>query len=110
MRFMMMVKSSENAGPPPQALMDAITESAERLSRDGILIEAGGLAPTAMSTRVRLSGGHVAVIDGPFTDAKEVVGGYAVHELKSKEEAVESAGLVLELQKEDRPGWAGGGE
>jgi hypothetical protein len=107
MRFMMLVKSSEAAGPPPQALMDAITESAERLSRDGILIEAGGLAPTAMSTCVRLSGGRVAVIDGPFTEAKEVVGGYAVHELKSKEEAVESAVWFMNLHKEHWPGWEG---
>jgi hypothetical protein len=87
--------------------MDAITESAEQLSRDGILIEAGGLAPTAMSTRVRLSGGRVNVIDGPFTEAKEVVGGYAVHELKSKEQAVESAVWFMNLHKEHWPGWEG---
>src|SRR5215211_5477763 len=100
MRFMMLVKSSEDSGPPPQSLMDAIAESAEQARRDGILIEAGGLAPTAMSTRVRVSGGRVNVIDGPFTEAKEVVGGYAVQELKSKEEAVEAGVMFMNLHKE----------
>ena len=107
MRFMMLVKSSEDSGPPPQSLMDAIAKSAEQASRDGILIEAGGLAPTAMSTRVRVSGGRVNVIDGPFTEAKEVVGGYAVQELKSKEEAVEAGVLFMNLHKEHWPGWEG---
>ena len=67
----------------------------------------GGLAPTALGARVRLSGGHMTVIDGPFTEAKEVIGGYAQFELKSKEEAVQSAVEFMELHKKHWPGWEG---
>src|SRR5947209_20515060 len=76
MRFMMLVKTAENSGPPPKELMDAIAELAEEAVKNRTMIESGGLAPTAASTRVRVSRGQVTTIDGPFTEAKEVVGGY----------------------------------
>jgi hypothetical protein len=107
MRFMMIVKSPENAGPPPQALMDAIAKLGEEAARAGTLVETGGLFPTAMGARVRLSKGQLTVTDGPFTEAKEVVGGYAVHELKSKDEAIEAAVRFMELHKKHWPGWEG---
>src|ERR1700716_4297891 len=66
-----------------------------------------GLGPTAQGARVRLSGGKVTVTDGPFTETKEVVGGYAQFELKSKEEAVKSAVRFMELHKKHWPGWEG---
>ena len=107
MRFMMLVKSAESAGPPPKGLMDAIGKLAEEAIKAGTMIESGGLAPMALSTRVRLSQGKVAAIDGPFSESKEVVGGYAVFELKSKEEAIESAVRFMELHKKHWPGWEG---
>jgi hypothetical protein len=60
-----------------------------------------------MSTRVRLSRGQISKIDGPFTEAKEIVGGYAVLEFKSKEEAIEGAKRFMELHKKYWPGWEG---
>jgi hypothetical protein len=110
MRFMMMVKSAENSGPPPQELMDAMAKLTEEAAKSGTMVAAGGLAPTAKSTRVRLSRGQVTVIDGPFTEAKEVVGGYAVFDLKSKEEAIEGALRFIELHKKYWPGWEGESE
>src|SRR5437016_11611410 len=107
MRFMMLVKSAENSGPPPKELMDAIAKHAEEAVKEGTIRGSGGLAPTAQSTRVRLSGGQIKVIDGPFTEAKEVVGGYAEFELKSKEEAIEGAVRFMELHKKHWPGWEG---
>jgi hypothetical protein len=107
MRFMMMVKSAENLGPPPKELMDAMVKLVEEASKSGKLIDTGGLAPTAMSTRVRLSSGQITTVDGPFTEAKEVVGGYAQFDFKSKDEAVESAVQFLELHKKHWPGWEG---
>jgi hypothetical protein len=107
MRFMMLVKSAETSGPPPKELMDAIGKLAAEAIKTGAMIESGGLAPTAMSTRVRLSRGKIAAIDGPFTEAKEVVGGFAVFEFKSKKEAVESAVQFMELHKQYWPGWEG---
>ena len=108
MRFMMLVKSAEkNSGPPPKELMDAMTKLSEEAVKAGTMIASGGLAPTAASTRVRLSGGKVTAIDGPFTEAKEVVGGYAVFDLKSKKEAIEGALRFMELHKKYWPGWEG---
>jgi hypothetical protein len=107
MRFMMLVKSAENSGPPPKELMDAIEKLSQEAGNAGTMVDSGGLAPTAMSTRVRLSRGQVTTIDGPFTETKEVVGGYAVFELKSKKEAIEGAQRFMELHKIHWPGWEG---
>ena len=107
MRFMMIVKSAEKWGFPPKELMDAIGKLSEEAIKAGTMIASGGLAPTAASTRVRLSGGKVTAIDGPFTEAKEVVGGYAVFDLKSKKEAIEGALRFMELHKKYWPGWEG---
>jgi len=107
MRFMMMVKHAEPSGPPPKEMMDAMAKLTEEAVRAGTIRGSGGLAPTAQSTRVRLSNGQIKVIDGPFTEAKEVIGGYAEFELKSKEEAIESAVNFMELHKKHWPGWEG---
>src|SRR6202011_1675313 len=105
--FMMIVKSKENSGPPPKELMEAMGRLAEEATKAGEMIESGGLASTATGSRVRLSDGKITVTDGPFTEAKEVFGGYAVFELKSKKEAIESAVRFMELHKQHWPGWDG---
>ena len=107
MRFMMIVKSAENSGPPPKELMDAMAKILEEATKAGEMVESGGLASTATGSRVRLSGGKLTVTDGPFAEAKEVFGGYAVFELKSKKEAVERSLLFMELHKQHWPGWEG---
>jgi hypothetical protein len=105
---MMLVKSAEeNLGLPPKPLMDAIGKMAEEATRAGLMIESGGLAPTAMSSRVRVSKGKLSTIDGPFMESKEVVGGYAVFEFPSKEKAIESAVNFMELHRQHWPGWDG---
>jgi hypothetical protein len=107
MRFMMLVKHAERCDPPPKEFLDAMAKLSEEADKSGTMIASGGLAPTAKSTRVRLSRGQVAAIDGPFTEAKEVVGGFAIFELKSKEEALEGALRFMELHKKHWPGWEG---
>ena len=107
MRFMMMVKHPEPSGPPPKELMDAMAKLTEEAVKAGTMVASGGLAPTAASTRVRLSRGQVTAIDGPFTEAKEVVGGFAILEFKSKEEALEGARAFMELHRKHWPGWEG---
>jgi hypothetical protein len=107
MRFMMIVKSSESSGRPPQALMDAIDQLSREANKAGTMVASGGLAPTAVSTRIRVSRGQMTKIDGPFTEAKEVIGGYAIFDLKSKEEAIEGAQRFMELHKKHWPGWEG---
>jgi hypothetical protein len=107
MRFMTLVKHAENSGPPPPELMEAIAKLSEEASKGGTLLEAGGLAPTAMSNLVRLSNGKVTVIDGPFAETKEVIGGYAVFEVKSKQEMIDATVKFMELHREHWPGWEG---
>ena len=107
MRFMMLVKSAENSGPPPKELMDAIAKLGEDASKSGTMIETGGLAPAAMSTRVRLAQGQITAIDGPFAETRELVGGYAIFEFNSKQEAIESAQEFMELHRKYWPGWEG---
>ncbi|HET6175955.1 MAG TPA: YciI family protein [Candidatus Sulfotelmatobacter sp.] len=107
MRFMMIVKHAENQGAPPKSLMDAIGKLAEQETKAGKMLGNGGLTATAQGARVRLSGGKVTVTDGPFSEAKEVIGGYAQFEFKSKEEAVQAAVVFMELHKQHWPGWEG---
>ena len=107
MRYMMIVKHKEGQGAPPKELMDAIGKLSEEAIKNGTLLGNGGLLPTAAGASVRLSGGQVTVTDGPFTEAKEIIGGYALFELKSKEEAVEAARYFMELHKKHWPGWEG---
>jgi len=107
MKFMMLVKHPENSGPPPKELMDAIEKLTLEAAKDGTILGSGGLGPTAQSTRVRVSKGKLTVIDGPFTETKEVVGGYAQFELKSKEEAIEGAIRFMELHRKYWPEWEG---
>jgi hypothetical protein len=107
MRFMMLVKHSESQGPPPKGFMDEMAKLSEDAVKAGRMVISGGLASTAASARVRLSKGQIRAIDGPFTEAKEVVGGFAVLEYKSKKEALEGAVAFMELHKKHWPGWEG---
>ena len=107
MRYMMIVKHSEKQGPPPKALMDAVMKLAEEESKAGTMIGNGGLLPTAQGATVRMTGGKITVTDGPFTEAKEIIGGYAQFELKSKQEAIDAAVRFMELHKKYWPGWEG---
>ena len=72
------------------------------MTKSGAMISTGGLAPTSMGARLRLSGGMVTVTDGPFTESKEIIGGYAIVEAKSKEEAIESLAEAIKLILQDR--------
>ena len=110
MRFMSMVKSSEDyrLGPPPQALMEAINQLGQEMTKAGIMVDMGGLLPTAMGAyRVRQSRGKLSVTDGPFSEAKEVIGGYAVFEVQSKEEAMALSMRFMELHLKHWPEWEG---
>jgi hypothetical protein len=107
MQFLMLVKHGENPGPPPPEFLEAMAKLDEDAAKSGTMIASGGLVPISKSTRVRLSRGQVNAIDGPYSEAKEVVGGFAMFELKSKEEAIEGAMNFMELHKKYWPGWEG---
>jgi hypothetical protein len=93
---MSMVKGPEGVPPKPE-LMAAIGALAQEMSQKGVLVEMGGLRPSASGTRIRLAGGRLTVTDGPFTESKELVGGYAVFEVASKAEAVEMGRRFMQI-------------
>jgi hypothetical protein len=108
MKYMMIVKhKGEVCGPPPKQLMEEIDKLAKEAINAGTMLGGGGLKPTAAGARVRLTNGQITVIDGPFAEAKEIIGGYAQFELNSKEEAIEGARKFMELHKKYWPGWEG---
>ena len=107
MRFMTIVKGPENTGPIPSGLIEGIMKLGEEAGKAGVMVEMGGLMPSAASSRVRLRNGKVSITDGPFTETKEVVGGFAVYDVKSKAEAVEWARRFMELHREHWPSWEG---
>lgn len=110
MRFMSIVKSSEDyrRGMPPQALMEAIGKLGDELTRAGVMVGMGGLLPSSVGGfRVRQQNGRLSVTDGPFIEAKELIGGFAIFEVSSREEAMALAMRFMELHLEHWPEWEG---
>ncbi|HEY6091362.1 MAG TPA: YciI family protein [Gemmatimonadales bacterium] len=95
MRYMTIVRTREGQVPPP-ALLEKIDKLAAEMVDKGVWVGAGGLGPTAAGARLRLANGKITVKDGPFSEAKEVVGGYAIFDVASKQEALEWARRFLE--------------
>jgi hypothetical protein len=106
MRFMFIVKSA-HSGPPTPKLIEAMHKLADREIKAGRMLDSGGLTPLTMGAQVRIANGQLSVLDGPFVEAKEVIGGYAIFELQGKEEAVASATEFMQLHKDLMPGWEG---
>jgi hypothetical protein len=110
MKFMMIVKGDENfraSGPPPQALMEAIGQLGIAAAKSGKMVSMGGLHHTSKGASVRIRDGKLSVTDGPFSEAKEVIGGFTIMELASKEEAIEEARKFMELHRTHWPAWDG---
>jgi len=92
MRFMVMVKAtkdSEAGKMPTPELLEAMGKFNEQLAKAGILLAGEGLQPSSKGARVRFSGAKRTVVDGPFTETKELVAGFWLWKVKSKEEAIE---------------------
>jgi hypothetical protein len=94
MRFMMIVKANKDteAGVmPEEKLIAAMTQYNEELAQAGVLIDGTGLQPSSKGARVRFSGGKRSVVDGPFVETQELIAGYWLIQVKSKQEAIEWA-------------------
>ncbi len=98
MQFMLMLKADtgKNVRPTPE-LMDAMGKLVEEATKAGILVETGGMQGAPAATSLRLAGGKVSVTDGPYAESKELVGGYAIIDVKSREEAVAMGKRFLEI-------------
>ena len=89
MRFLSVYKSVEKGVPPTPEEMATMGKLIEKWMKTGHLLSAEGCLPSATGARVRLANGKVSITDGPFTESKELIGGLAILQAKSKEEAVE---------------------
>jgi hypothetical protein len=110
MRFMVLMipgdKKVEAGALPDEKIIAAMMKYNEALAKAGVLLALDGLHPSSKGARIRFSGGKRTVTDGPFTEAKELIGGYWLWQVKSKEEAIEWAsrcpaldGDVLEIRQ-----------
>ena len=111
MKYMTFIRHSESyrESGPPKALMDAMGKFVERLVQEGKFIDGGGLLPSKDGVRVRVARGKVTVLDGPFTETKEVVGGWAILEA-SREDALRIQTEFMELHRKYWPEFEGESE
>jgi hypothetical protein len=112
MKFLTFIRHSESyrESPPPAALMEAMGKFIEKSSREGILVDTGGLLPSNDGARVRLASGVITVTDGPFSESKEVIGGWAILNADSKADAIRMATEFMELHRKYWPGFEGESE
>jgi hypothetical protein len=106
MRYLILLKGTQPATPPPAELMDAIMSLGAEASAAGALLDTAGLAPSAEGSQVRLYGGKLSITDGPFAEAKETIS-YALYQVSSKEEAVEWACRFMKLHRDLWQDWEG---
>lgn len=104
MRFLSLIRVQENTGKQPSdQLMSEMGKLLTEMKSSGALLDTAGLAPTANSKRVCLHGGRIGVVDGPFAESKEVIGGYAMLDAPSLDEAIALTRRFVELHIAD--GW-----
>ena len=112
MKSLTFIRHSESyrESGPPQALMEAMGRFVDRSLTNGTLVDTGGLLPSREGARVRLAKGKITVIDGPFTETKEVIGGWAILQVDSKAEAIRIATEFMELHRKYWPEFEGESE
>ena len=112
MKYLTFIRHSESyrESAPPQALMEAMGRFVQQSLKDGTLVDTGGLLPSKDGARVRLAKGKITVTDGPFTETKEVIGGWAILKVDSRAEAIRIATEFMELHREYWPEFEGESE
>ena len=94
MRYMMIIKGDESfsaSGPPPQELIEEIGRLGEAAAKAGKIVSMGGLKPSSEGAKVSIKNGKLSVTDGPFTEAKEMIGGFFLLTCATREQAIEIA-------------------
>ncbi|MCA1827538.1 MAG: YciI family protein [Myxococcales bacterium] len=112
MKYLTFIRHSESyrQSEIPAALLENMGKFVERSLKDGVLVDTGGLLPSKDGIRVRLANGKITVTDGPFTESKEVIGGWAILNADSKADAVRIATEFMELHRKYWPGFEGESE
>ena len=109
MRYMMFIKHTQdyNHADVPPSLFEEMGKFIEKSAKNGNFVSGAGLQPASTGTHVRLQGGKITVTDGPFVESKEIVGGYAIIEAKTREEALALARRFMELHLKHWPTFEG---
>jgi hypothetical protein len=109
MRYMMFIKHTEDYrnADVPASLYEEMGKFIEEATKSGNFVGGAGLQPTSAGTRVRLSKGKITIMDGPFTESKEIVGGYSIIDAKTREEALALARRFMELHLKHWPTFEG---
>jgi len=112
MKYLMFIRHSEShrESGPPQALMEAMGQFVQASMQSGVLVDTGGLLPSKDGLRIRLAKGKITVTDGPFTESKEVIGGWAIVKTATRAEAVAIARQFMELHQKHWPQFEGESE
>ena len=112
MKYLTFIRHSEShrSSGPPAALLEAMGKSVAKSLKEGSLVDTGGLAPSRDGVRVRLVQGKISVTDGPFTESKEVIGGWAILKADSRAEAIRIATEFMELHRKYWPEFEGESE
>ena len=112
MKYLTFIRHAESyrESGPPAALMEAMGKFVERSFKDGTLVDTGGLLPSKDGVRLRLAKGKITVTDGPFSESKEVIGGWAILKADSKAEATRIATEFMELHRKYWPEFEGESE
>jgi hypothetical protein len=112
MKYLCFIRHAEKyrESGPPAGLMEAMGQFVQQSMKDGTLIDTGGLLPSREGARVRLAGGKITVTDGPFIDTKEIIGGWAILQTGSKEDALRITKEFMELHRKHWPAFEGESE
>ena len=107
MRYLCFVKSDESLDNPPKAIMEAMDEHVGAAIADGSFVDGGGLYAAKEAVEFRVRSGSVTVTDGPYAEAKEVIGGWCIMKFDTEEEARAEGRTMAELHLQHGPGWEG---
>ena len=109
MKYLSFVRSSEKYRDvqPPAAMMEAMGKLIEKFTKEGALVDTGGLAPSRAGFRMRLANGKLTTTDGPFSESKEIIGGWAILKAESKDEILRLTTEFMDLHRQYWPEFEG---
>jgi hypothetical protein len=111
MRVLTLLKMNEHVGEPPAEMFAAMDATIKEIDASLTLVDTNGLLPSGVAgTRIISTGGKSTVLDGPFTESRELVGGYAIVEVDTFAQAVEASRKIIEVHEKHWPGWEGEAE
>lgn len=110
MKVLTLIKMSESLLPPPESLFEGMAKELPAIDATITMVDTQGLLPSSAGALVVSTGGRSTVLDGPFTEAKEIIGGYSICEVETWEQALDAAKAFVAIHENHWPGWEGSAE